>query len=186
MMFSSVGSQHTQVSMQTCHLASPRTVSSLQPQFRLEVYLALIAGLFVLVWARIKINAIHSVPGQPLKLFAMTGEVFVDDRIQRGSYGQFCPVAMAAEVICSRWTVLVMRELLAGTTRFNDLRRGVPLMSPTLLSKRLKELIDAGVVTATKTGQSVEYRPTEAGEDLRDLIMSLGIWGSDGSNPPCR
>jgi DNA-binding HxlR family transcriptional regulator len=84
---------------------------------------------------------------------------------------------MAAEVICSRWTVLVMRELLAGTTRFNDLRRGVPLMSPTLLSKRLKELVHAGVVTATKTGQAVEYRPTEAGEDLRDLIMSLGIWG---------
>jgi DNA-binding HxlR family transcriptional regulator len=86
---------------------------------------------------------------------------------------------MAAEIICSRWTVLVMRELLAGTTRFNDLRRGVPLMSPTLLSKRLKELIDAGVVTATKTAQSgvVEYKPTEAGEDLREIIMSLGVWG---------
>jgi DNA-binding HxlR family transcriptional regulator len=103
----------------------------------------------------------------------------VDDQTQRGSYGQFCPVAMAAEIICSRWTVLVMRELLAGTTRFNDLRRGVPLMSPTLLSKRLKELIDAGVVTATRTGQSgvVEYRPTDAGEDMRDIIMSLGVWG---------
>jgi DNA-binding HxlR family transcriptional regulator len=107
----------------------------------------------------------------------MTGEVTVDDQTQRGSYGQFCPVAMAAEILCSRWTVLVMRELLAGTTRFNDLRRGVPLMSPTLLSKRLKELIDAGVVTATKSGQLVEYKPTEAGEDLREIITSLGIWG---------
>ena len=56
------------------------------------------------------------------------------------SYGQFCPVSMAAEVLCNRWTVLVLREMLAGTTRFNDLRRGVPRMSPSLLSKRLKEL----------------------------------------------
>jgi DNA-binding HxlR family transcriptional regulator len=107
----------------------------------------------------------------------MTGKILMDDQTQRGGYGQFCPVAMAAEILCSRWTVLVMRELLCGTTRFNDLRRGVPLMSPTLLSKRLKELIDAGVVTATKTGQSVEYRPTEAGEDLREIIMALGFWG---------
>jgi DNA-binding HxlR family transcriptional regulator len=86
---------------------------------------------------------------------------------------------MAAEIICSRWTALVLREMLAGTTRFNDLRRGVPLMSPTLLSKRLKELIDAGVVTATPTAQAgiVEYRLTEAGEDLRDIIMSFGAWG---------
>jgi len=64
----------------------------------------------------------------------------VQDKFERSSYGQFCPVAMAAEIVCSRWTALVLRELLCGTTRFNDLRRGVPLMSPTLLSKRLKEL----------------------------------------------
>jgi DNA-binding HxlR family transcriptional regulator len=86
---------------------------------------------------------------------------------------------MAAEVLCSRWTILVMRELLSGTTRFNDLRRGVPLMSPTLLSKRLKELIDAGVVTTIRTSPSgvVEYKPTEAGEELRAIVMSLGVWG---------
>jgi DNA-binding HxlR family transcriptional regulator len=101
------------------------------------------------------------------------------DKIERGSYGQFCPVAMAAEIVCSRWTALVVRELLCGTRRFNDLRRGVPLMSPTLLSKRLKELEEAGVITTTPTGQSgvVEYRLTEAGEDLRPVVMSLGIWG---------
>ena len=68
----------------------------------------------------------------------------MSDKIERGSYGQFCPVAMAAEVVCSRWTALVVRELLCGTRRFNDLRRGVPLMSPTLLSKRLKELEEVG------------------------------------------
>ncbi|HXF89328.1 MAG TPA: helix-turn-helix domain-containing protein [Xanthobacteraceae bacterium] len=96
-----------------------------------------------------------------------------------GSYGQFCPVAMAAEIVCSRWTALIVRELLCGSTRFNDLRRGVPLMSPTLLSKRLKELEEAGVIVTVPTGQPgiVEYKLTEAGEDLRPVVMSLGIWG---------
>jgi len=103
----------------------------------------------------------------------------LDDQTKQGSYGQFCPVAMAAEIICSRWTALILREMLCGTTRFNDLRRGVPLMSPTLLSKRLKELTEAGVVAITPTAQHgvVEYRLTEAGEDLRGVIMSLGVWG---------
>lgn len=95
------------------------------------------------------------------------------------SYGQFCPVAMAAELVCSRWTVLVIRELLCGTTRFNDLRRGVPRMSPGLLSKRLKELEKAGIVTIARgDGGSVEYRLTAAGEDLRELVMGLGFWGA--------
>jgi len=96
-----------------------------------------------------------------------------------GSYGQFCPVAMAAEIVCSRWTALILRELLCGTTRFNDLRRGVPRMSPTLLSKRLKELEQAGVITTRPTGQAgiVEYVLTESGEDLRDVVMTLGNWG---------
>jgi DNA-binding HxlR family transcriptional regulator len=86
---------------------------------------------------------------------------------------------MAAEIICSRWTALVLRELLCGTTRFNDLRRGVPRMSPTLLSKRLRELTEAGIVSATPTSQPgvVDYKLTEAGEDLRNVIMSLGSWG---------
>ena len=61
-------------------------------------------------------------------------------------YGQFCPVAMAAELVCTRWTPLVLRELMAGITRFNDLRKGVPRMSPALLSKRLKDLEQAGIV----------------------------------------
>ena len=96
-----------------------------------------------------------------------------------GSYGQFCPVAMAAEIVCSRWTALLLRELLYGSTRFNDLRRGVPRMSPALLSKRLKELEQAGVIAVTPAAQpgAVEYKLTQAGEDLRGVIMSLGIWG---------
>jgi DNA-binding HxlR family transcriptional regulator len=103
----------------------------------------------------------------------------MNDLAKQGSYGQFCPVAMAAEIICSRWTALILREMLCGTTRFNDLRRGVPLMSPTLLSKRLKELTEAGVIAVKRTGQQgvAEYKLTEAGEDLRGVIMSLGTWG---------
>jgi len=96
----------------------------------------------------------------------------------RGSYGQFCPVSMASEIVCSRWTTLVVRELLCGTTRFNDLRRGVPRMSPALLSKRLKELERAGVVRTHRNESGViEYHLTEAGEDLRPIILGLGFWG---------
>ena len=98
---------------------------------------------------------------------------------QTGGYGQFCPVAMAAEIVCSRWTPLILRELLSGSVRFNDLRRGVPRMSPTLLSKRLKELEQGGVIETRPTGQPgiVEYHLTQAGHDLRQLVMSLGVWG---------
>ncbi|HMJ43105.1 MAG TPA: helix-turn-helix domain-containing protein [Pseudolabrys sp.] len=101
------------------------------------------------------------------------------NQIEQGAYGQFCPVAMAAEIVCSKWTPLVLRELLTGPARFNDLRRGVPKMSPTLLSKRLKELEEAGVISARAKGAggASEYRLTAAGEDLRDVIMSLGVWG---------
>jgi DNA-binding HxlR family transcriptional regulator len=103
----------------------------------------------------------------------------VRNQTETGNYGQFCPVAMAAEIVCAKWTALVLRELLSGSTRFNDLRRGVPKMSPTLLSKRLKELQQAGVISARASGSAgvVEYRLTAAGNDLRDVIMTLGGWG---------
>jgi DNA-binding HxlR family transcriptional regulator len=95
----------------------------------------------------------------------------------RGGYGQFCPVSMASEILCSRWTTLVIRELLCGSTRFNELRRGLPKMSPALLSKRLKELEQAGVISADrKSGNNIEYRLSEAGEELRPLIIGLGNW----------
>ena len=96
------------------------------------------------------------------------------------SYKQFCPVAMAAEILCSRWTLVLLRELVAGSTRFNELRRGVPRMSPALLSKRLKDLEAAGVVTRipVKGEPSVfEYRLTEAGRDLQPVIEAAGVWG---------
>ena len=98
----------------------------------------------------------------------------------QAGYKQFCPVAMAAEVLCTRWTMVLMRELVAGTTRFNDLRRGVPKMSPALLSTRLKELELAGVVERIplKSEKGVfEYHLTDAGRDLRPVVEAIGIWG---------
>ncbi len=96
------------------------------------------------------------------------------------TYEQFCPVAMAAEILCSRWTIVLLREMLAGSTRFNDLRRGVPRMSPALLSQRLKELEEAGVIERKPVpGEpSVsEYLLTRAGEELRPIITAFGVWG---------
>lgn len=94
------------------------------------------------------------------------------------SYGQFCPVAMASEILCTRWTPLILREFLAGSTRFNELRRGVPAMSPALLSKRLRELEASGIIRRDAAdGGGHVYRLTEAGEDLRPLIIQMGEWG---------
>lgn len=93
----------------------------------------------------------------------------------QGSYKQFCPVAMAAEILCTRWTVVLLREMFAGSTRFNDLRRGVPRMSPALLSQRLKELEQAGVVERYDADGA--YRLTEAGRELRPIVEAFGIWG---------
>src|SRR3954470_8146649 len=94
-------------------------------------------------------------------------------------YGQFCPVAKATELLAERWTLLIIRELLMGSRRFNDLARGVPLMAPSMLSQRLKTLVDGGVVVRERSADlhSFEYRLTAAGEELRPLILQLGAWG---------
>lgn len=94
-------------------------------------------------------------------------------------YGQFCPVAMAAEVLCTRWTIIVLRELLAGSTRFNEIRRGVPRMSPALLSKRLRDLEALGVIarSAEGTGEHPGYVLTEAGRELMPVVSTMGMWG---------
>jgi DNA-binding HxlR family transcriptional regulator len=85
---------------------------------------------------------------------------------------------MAAEVFAERWTPLVLRELLYGHTRFNELKRGVPLMSPSLLSQRLKQLVFAGIIERTRAADGgPEYRLTEAGQQLRPVIEGLGAWG---------
>jgi DNA-binding HxlR family transcriptional regulator len=95
-------------------------------------------------------------------------------------YKQFCPVSMAAEVICTRWTVVLLRELVAGSTRFNDIRRGVPKMSPSLLSKRLRDLESAGVVERRAVPGDAgvqEYLLTDAGHELRAVVEAIGFWG---------
>jgi len=97
-----------------------------------------------------------------------------------GSYRQFCPVAMAAELLCTRWTVVLLRELIAGSTRFNELRRGVPRMSPALLSQRLKELEVAGIIARTSSASDrgvFEYQSTAAGRELGPIVEAFGIWG---------
>jgi DNA-binding HxlR family transcriptional regulator len=94
-------------------------------------------------------------------------------------YGQFCPVAKACEIFGERWTPLILRELICGSTRFNDLRRGVPLLSPTVLSDRLKALEKAGVVERRRssTGKGLEYHLTVAGQEFKPIILALGEWG---------
>ena len=95
----------------------------------------------------------------------------------RKGYGQFCPVAKGAEVLAERWTPLVVRELLEGSTRFNDLHRGVPLMSRSMLSLRLKQLEDVGVVTRKSGGQGTEYHLTEQGTGVRADHPHVGRMG---------
>jgi DNA-binding HxlR family transcriptional regulator len=94
-----------------------------------------------------------------------------------GSYRQYCPVAMASELLGERWTVLVVRELLCGSRRFNDLRRGLPRMSPSLLVKRLRALERAGVVSRGRRTNGAEYELTDAGLELRPIVEAMGHWG---------
>ena len=94
-------------------------------------------------------------------------------------YGQFCPVAKAAEVFGDRWTPVIMRELCFGTRGFGDLLAAAPLISRTVLAQRLKELADAGVVQmeAKPKGKGHLYRLTRAGEDFRPIVELLSVWG---------
>lgn len=94
-------------------------------------------------------------------------------------YGQFCPIAKATELVGEKWTLLVLRELLLGTTRFNDFQRALSRMSPTLLTKRLRQLEDCGIIIRKKlSGQKgYEYRLTAVGKELSPLIEILAVWG---------
>ncbi len=100
-------------------------------------------------------------------------------------YGQFCPVAKAAEIFAERWTPLILRELLCGSHRFNELEHGLPRISRTLLTQRLRSLEDAGIVqrrsTANRRGS--EYHLTPAGMELYDVIIRLGEWSHRWFNP---
>lgn len=92
-------------------------------------------------------------------------------------YGQFCPVAKAMELLDERWTMLVVRELLEGSRSFNALRRGLPRMSPALLSTRLQTLARYGIVDRHEDGARVTYTLTPAGRELRPIVEAIGTWG---------
>jgi len=96
----------------------------------------------------------------------------------RQGYGQFCPIARASEVLTTRWTPLIVRELYFGSSRYADLRRGLPRISSALLSQRLKELEQGGIVTCTpaETGTGNLYGLTEAGRALFPVLESMGRW----------
>ena len=94
-------------------------------------------------------------------------------------YGQFCPVAVASEVFAERWTPLILRELLLGSRRFNEIHRGTPKMSRTLLAQRLRDLAKAGVIACVDG----EYRLTRCGEELREVVVRLGEWGQRWATP---
>lgn len=92
-------------------------------------------------------------------------------------YGQFCPIAKTSEILGERWTNLIIRELGAGSDSFNDLRKGLPRMSPSLLSTRLKSLEAAGIVERKESDKGVRYTMTEAGQELKPIILQMGVWG---------
>src|SRR5258708_23646019 len=95
------------------------------------------------------------------------------------SYGQFCPIAKASEIFATRWTPLIVRELMTGVHSFNDIHRGVPLISRAVLVARLRELEDHGVIERRPRGDGAgyEYWLTPAGEGLRVVMHALGQWG---------
>jgi len=95
------------------------------------------------------------------------------------SYGQFCPVAKTAEILCQRWNALIIRDLSWGSSRFSELRRGVPLMSPTLLAQRLRELEAEGVIERRplQRGRGHSYHLTPAGAEFAPIIEAMGVWG---------
>jgi len=98
-----------------------------------------------------------------------------------GSYGQYCPIAKGAEVFAERWTPLIIRELGAGSRHFNDLERGLPGISRSLLSSRLRALERTGIVARRADagpGRATEYTLTTAGCDLVQVVEALGRWGA--------
>jgi DNA-binding HxlR family transcriptional regulator len=99
------------------------------------------------------------------------------------SYGQFCPISKAAEVFCERWTPLILRDLGKGVSRFSELQRGVARASPTLLSRRLRELEAEGLLERRRpnSGRGWTYHLTAAGQDLMPLVHALGVWGQKWS-----
>jgi DNA-binding HxlR family transcriptional regulator len=97
---------------------------------------------------------------------------------QPQQHGQYCPVSYAAESLGDRWTVLIVREMIGGATRFNEIERLLPNVSRSLLAQRLKHLTRIGIIAATPLpgGRGNEYHLTEAGRDLWPVLEAMGNW----------
>ncbi|WP_374447590.1 winged helix-turn-helix transcriptional regulator [Stella sp.] len=92
-------------------------------------------------------------------------------------HGQFCAIARGQDLLGGRWTLLVVREVLCGSRRFSDIRRGIPRISRTVLSERLEALVHGGVLARHDGDHGPEYAPTAAGRDLLPVLAALGTWG---------
>ena len=95
------------------------------------------------------------------------------------SYGQYCPVAKAAQILGDRWTVLIVREMSFGVHRFNEMERCLPGISRSVLAQRLRHLEHIGLIERqTGEGRTVDYRLTDAGHDLKPVLQALGEWAA--------
>jgi len=97
----------------------------------------------------------------------------------KSRYGQYCPVSLASEILGERWTILVILAFCDGCSRFNDMQRALPRISASTLAQRLRSLDESGVISKKKSfdGGTIEYRLTDAGEDLVPIVMEMGYWG---------
>jgi DNA-binding HxlR family transcriptional regulator len=93
-------------------------------------------------------------------------------------YGQYCPIALAAEIFAERWTPIIIRNLSLGCTRFNEILDGAPGLPRSVLSQRLRQLERAGVVQRTQSGRSTAYRLSPSGLELAQVCLALGAWGA--------
>jgi len=107
--------------------------------------------------------------------------------MSRRSYGQYCGIAYALEIVGERWAFLVIRDLILGPKRFTDLRRGLPRIPSNVLSARLKELEKAGVIRRRllpRPSTGIVYELTEYGRGLEDIVLRLGLWGASSLGEP--
>jgi DNA-binding HxlR family transcriptional regulator/putative sterol carrier protein len=107
--------------------------------------------------------------------------------MSRRSYGQYCGVAYALELVGERWALLVVRDLILGPKRFTDLRRGLPRIPSNVLSARLKELEEAGIIRRRllpRPSTGIVYELTECGRELEDIVLRLGLWGASSLGDP--
>lgn len=102
---------------------------------------------------------------------------------QKNQYGQYCPLALSSQIVGSRWTMLIIRELLFGAHSFNDISKGVPRMSRTLLSNRLKEMVNCGLLEKSNNSEMQgQYHLTKAGHALAPIITDIARWGQEWLN----